>query len=431
MDNPTDRPAPGDALEESVSARRPSRVRSGAAAFRASLKLLFSRRFGIFFVASLLSNMGTWAQQIAEPWLLLSLGASPFIIGLDSFAGAAPAWGLTLIGGLLADRGDRRLVIASFQSVQMLCPLTLVVLLLIGDVQPWIVVALSLVVGVTDALSMPSFQTITPSIVERRQIGTALALNATQFNVSRILGPLLAGALMSAFGAIACFAANAASFIPFIVVALWILPKGARSRSQDAKPLHLGDALRRVRSDRDLAGSLATVFLTSLFCGPLIVFAPVLVKDVLLADVSAFGGAVGAFGAGGLVGSTLLLALSPAVDRRTICSLFAIAYGLAEIGIALAPWISVVLLLLGAGGIAMSASNISANTTLQTAAPRAMLGQTVSMFMLAIRGGLAVGSLVTGVTVGWLGVRHALLVNGVLAVMAQTTVAGLWWLRRR
>jgi MFS family permease len=416
MDGPIDRSAPGKT--------------SAKAALRESVALLFSRRFGTFFVASLLSNMGTWAQQIAEPWLLLSLGASPFIIGLDSFASSAPAWGLTLIGGLLADRGDRRLVIARFQSIQMLCPLALVVLLLTGQVQPWIVVVLSLVVGITDALSMPSFQTITPTIVERRQIGTALALNATQFNLSRMLGPLFAGVLMSAFGAIACFAANAASFIPFIVVALWILPKGAPAAAgRGTEAIRLATTLRRVRSDRDLAGSLATVFLTGLFCGPLIVFSPVLIRDVLQADVTAFGGAVGAFGAGGLLGSTLLLALGPAVDRRMICSLFAIAYGAAEIGAALAPWVPGTLLSLAVGGVAMSMSNISANTTLQTAAPRAMLGQSVSLFMLALRGGLSAGSLVTGVTVGWLGARHALAINGALAMIVQTAVAGRWWWR--
>src|SRR5471032_564337 len=105
--------------------------------FRESLALLATRRFGTFWVASLLSSIGTWAQQVAEPWLLLSLGASPFLIGLDSFAMNAPVWLLTLIGGLLADRADRREVIALFQSIQMLCPTAIVVLLLIGSVHPY------------------------------------------------------------------------------------------------------------------------------------------------------------------------------------------------------------------------------------------------------------------------------------------------------
>ncbi|MEJ1961439.1 MAG: MFS transporter [Gammaproteobacteria bacterium] len=104
-------------------------------AFRESLRLLGTRRFGTFWFASLLSSIGTWAQQVAEPWLLLSLGASPFLLGLDSFAMGAPVFVLTLLGGVLADRADRRHVIALFQSIQMLCPTLIVVLLLAGTIQ--------------------------------------------------------------------------------------------------------------------------------------------------------------------------------------------------------------------------------------------------------------------------------------------------------
>ncbi|HTS72921.1 MAG TPA: MFS transporter [Gaiellaceae bacterium] len=178
-----------------------------AEALGESLRLLRTRRFGTFWVASLLSSIGTWAQQVAEPWLLLSLGSSPFIVGLDAFAMDAPVWALTLLGGVLADRADRRKVILLFQSIQMLCPTLIVVLLVVNKVQPWMIVALSLVVGVTDALSMPSFQSIVPSIVEYEQIGTGIALNSTQLNLSRILGPALAGVLMVRLGALSCFVA--------------------------------------------------------------------------------------------------------------------------------------------------------------------------------------------------------------------------------
>ncbi len=99
---------------------------------------------------------------------------------------SAPVWLLTLSGGILADRCDRRRVITGFQSVQMLCPILIVVLLLAHGVRPWMIITLSLIVGITDALSMPSFSSIIPSIVERGQIGAALALNSTQFNLSRI-----------------------------------------------------------------------------------------------------------------------------------------------------------------------------------------------------------------------------------------------------
>jgi MFS family permease len=150
-----------------------------------------------FWFASLLSSIGTWAQQVAEPWVLLTLGASPFLIGLDSFAMDAPVWILTLAGGVLADRADRRRVIAIFQSIQMLCPTAIVILPVTHTIHPRMIIALSMVDGLTDALSMPSFQSIVPSIVTHEQVGRALALNSTQFNLSRIIGSAIAGVLIS------------------------------------------------------------------------------------------------------------------------------------------------------------------------------------------------------------------------------------------
>jgi MFS family permease len=401
-------------------------------AFRKSLELLFSRRFGTFWFANLLSNMGSWTQQVAEPWLLLSIGASSFVIGLDAFAIAAPAWLLTLVGGMLADRGDRRRVIATYQSIQMLCPAILVGLLLAGVVQPWMVVVLSLVVGITDALSMPSFQTIVPSIVERDQIAAALALNATQFNLSRILGPALAGLLLASSGAIACFSVNAFSYVPFIVVALWILPRG-RPASGGA-PVDASSArhplagFRNILRRPKLRGTLLIVFLTSLLCGPLIVFSPVLIRDVLHGDVTGFSGAMGAFGLGGLLGAAMLLALDTGVDRERLSSWCAIGYGTVVMLAALTPWLWGLAGLLVLAGISMSVSNTSANTLLQAAAPPRLLGQTVSLYMLALRGGVSVGSLVTGITVGFIGIREALLLNGGLAVVGQLIV---WQQRQR
>jgi MFS family permease len=409
--------------------REPLQLPAEVTSFADSLSLLRTRRFGTFCFASLLSNLGTWAQQVAEPWLLLSLGASSFLIGLDSFAMAAPVWLLTLFGGVLADWADRRRIIAICQSIQMLCPTLLVVLLLTHSVQPWMVIGLSLVVGVTDALSMPSFQSIVPSIVEHRQIASALALNATQFNLSRILGPALAGILMASLGAIGCFALNAASYVPFIWVALWILPQGKPSKAEAAPDRHhLFAGLREIARTPHLRGALATVLVTSTFCAPLIVFCPVLVKQVLRGDVSDFSLAIGAFGAGGLLGAIALLGIAPGVDRRRLSSWFAVGYGLVLVLVALNRWITALPVLLVLGGVAMSVSNTSANTLLQSAALPRLRGQTVSLYMLALRGGVSIGSLVTGILVSVLGVRYALVVNGVLAVAAQVAV-GREWLR--
>jgi MFS family permease len=399
---------------------------------RQSLRLLATRRFGTFWFASLLSNIGTWAQQVAQPWLLLSLGASPMLLGLDAFAMGAPVLLLTLVGGVLADRGDRRRIIATFQSIQMLCPLLIVVLILTGFVQPWMVVLTSLVVGITDALSMPSFQSIVPSIVEREQIPTGIALNSTQFNLSRILGPAVAGMLMAGIGAAGAYAVNAASYVPFILVALWILPRGARpavptSSHDDRFDRHaLFAGVREIAGEPVLRNALLTVLTTSSLCVPLITFCPLLVKQVFHGDINHFSLTIGAFGAGGLLGAIALLAVDPRRDRRPLSSGFAVAFGALVALAALVPWFWALPVVFVLAGIAMTASNASANTLLQSVAPARIRGQSVSLFMLAMRGGVSLGGLLTGVTISLLGVGEALLLNGVLAMMAHMALRRAW-----
>jgi MFS family permease len=397
-------------------------------AFAQSLHLLGTRRFGTFCFASLLSNFGTWAQNVAEPWLLLTLGASSFLIGLDSFVMSAPVWVLTLVGGLLADRSDRRRVIATCQSIQMLCPLLLVVLLLTGGVQPWIVIALALVVGVTDALSMPSFTSIVPSIVERKEIPAALALNATQFNLSRVLGPALAGVIMAGVGAVGCFALSWASYLPFIWVALWILPRGKPAATEEDGPENrrIRAGLRYVMRTPNLRYALLTVLFTSILCGPLIVFCPVLVKQAFQGDVGGFSAAVSAFGIGGLLGAVALLGVDPAHDRRRMSSWLAVAYGATVALVAVNPWFWGLPVLLALAGLFMTVSNTSANALLQSTSLSAMRGRTVSLYMLAMRGGIAIGSLATGLAVDWLGVRDALLIDGAAAIVLQLLVGIAW-----
>ena len=397
--------------------------------FHASLQLLLTRRFGTFWLASLLSNIGTWAQQVAQPWLLLSLGASPWLLGLDSFALGGPGLLLTLVGGVLADRADRRRLIAVLQSIQMLCPLLIVGLLLHGAIQPWIIVALSLVVGVTDALSMPSFQTIVSTLVDRRQLPTGIALNTTQFNLSRILGPSLAGVLMASIGAAGAFAVSAASYLPFIAVALWILPRAAVRAVAPAEGGGDGQLLagaRAVLAQPALRGAVLTVLVGSLLCSPLLTFCPVLVRTVFQADVAQFSLTVSAFGLGGLLGGLLLMAVDPARDRRPLASWAASGFAAVVLLSALNPWGWALPLLFVAGGLAMTAANASANAWLQSQAPAAIRGQTVSLFMLAMRGGTALGGLLTGLTVSAWGVREALALNGLLALLAVAGVRRGW-----
>ncbi len=396
---------------------------------RESLALLGSRTFGVYWLASLLSNVGYWANEVAQPWLLLGLGGSSFLVGLDSFMGDAPGWVLTLAGGLLADRADRRWVIASFQTIQMLCPIALVVLIVTHTIQPWMIIVTSLVVGITDALSMPSFQTIVPSIVRRDQIGAGLALSSTQFNLSRVLGPGMAGLLMAGAGAVWCFVANAASYVPFILVALWILPRGradARSDEHAEASTEPPVDLRTIVATPHVHWALGVVAVLSFLCSPLLTFCPVLVRDAFGGTAATFSIAVGAFGVGGLLGGLVLLGIDTARDVRRLTITLAIACGAAVASAGIAPRFWMLPIVLTIAGATLSMTSTLINTLLQTTASPRHRGRTISLVMFAMRGGMALGSLTTGAVIGLVGVRTALIANGVIAISAQLALGALW-----
>jgi len=284
------------------------------------------------------------------------------------------------------------------------------------------------VVGITDALSMPSFQSIVPSIVTREQIGRGLALNSTQFNLSRILGPAIAGVLMASFGAISCFVVNVVSYVPFIGVALWILPRRTPEPVHpDAPPRrHLFAGVGDILQQRHLCGALLTVLSTGALCAPIVTFSSVLVKEVFHGNASHFSIAVASFGAGGLLGASGLLGVAPSIDQRRLSSGFAVGYGAVLVLTALNPWFWGMPPLLMLAGVSMTISNTAANSLLQATTSPRLLGQTVSLYMLAMRGGMSLGALLTGAAVSLLGVRHALLLDGLVAMAVQATLARMW-----
>jgi predicted MFS family arabinose efflux permease len=233
---------------------------------------------------------------------------------------------------------------------------------------------------------------------------------------------------MSSIGATACFVASALSYVPFIGVALWILPSwkppAADPAAPPRKPLLAG--IREIVRVPHVRGALLTVLATGVLCGPLVTFIPVLVKQVFHGGAGQFSAAVVAFGVGGLIGATSLLSVPSSVDRRRLSSGFAIAFGVLLVLTALSPGYWAVPPLLVLAGASMTVSNIAANVLLQSTASPRLLGQTVSLYMLALRGGLSIGALATGATVTMLGVQRALLINGILAIVFQAALARQW-----
>ena len=367
-------------------------------------------------------------QQVAEPWLVLRLSNSPFLLGLDSFMTDAPVWLLILVGGLLADRRDRRHTALFFQGIQVVCPILIVVLLATGRIQVWMVIALSLVVGVTDALSGPSINALVPSSVPEDDVASAVALNSAQFNLSRVLGPFFAGVAMATVGPIVCFALNASSYAPYLLaIYLLRIPSPPRRRPEagprrERARASLLEAFGTIAKRRRLRGAFLTVILTSVFCMPMVTFMPVLVRDAFHLGSGEFGGALSVFGFGGLIGAAVVLPLKTNRHRQILSNLAALGLSALVVAMALDRIFGVLLALVFVAGVLMVASNTAANSILQSSIDGRIRGRVSSMYTLALRGGAPLGNLASGLATSHWGIRRALVVNGLLALACHAAL---------
>src|SRR5689334_14877945 len=184
-------------------------------AFRRIAAALTYRDFRVLWFGAFTSTIGTWMQKVAQNWLVLTISgsSSAFFLGLDSFLGELPILLLTLVGGVVADRYDRKRLLLSSQYIQMTAAFTLAALVYWDVVRIWHVLTLSVITGLAQAFGGPAYQSLLPSLVGKNDVPNAIAFNSIQFNLARVIGPLLAGAALAAFGMVACFGLNALSFI--------------------------------------------------------------------------------------------------------------------------------------------------------------------------------------------------------------------------
>src|SRR5918911_2794351 len=193
--------------------RTPTRAGRRSEMFRA----LRHRNFRLFWTGAFLSNVGTWMQSVAQAWLVYQLTNSPFWLGFDAFLATAPGLVLTLLGGVFADIVDRKRLLIFTQVGAGLTALTLATLQATHVLQWWMILCASFVTGCCMSLAAPSYQAITFDLVGREDLANAIALNSTQFQLSRVLGPVLAGPALRYFGPAGCFYANGFSFAAVVV----------------------------------------------------------------------------------------------------------------------------------------------------------------------------------------------------------------------
>jgi MFS family permease len=387
------------------------------------------RNYRLFFAGQLASVCGTWMQNIAMYWLVLSLTHSAVAVGVLSLCRFGPFTLFGLVAGVVADRLDNRRTVIVTQSVQMTFSALLAAITVLGHVQAWHVYAIAFATGSALVLDAPSRQSLTFQMVGRNELPNAVALNSSLFNTARIFGPALAGVLIAAVGAGWCFAINAASFLAVLAGLLAmrvddLYPLDRRDRPTIWKGSREGFAY--ARRSRPVKVVLGMMVVFASICFNFNILLPILAKQTLDAGPRTFGVLSACFGAGALVGALGSAALARASWRVMLVG--AAGFGLCELAIAPLRTVALVGALLFVCGVFFTAYTANSNAAIQLDSPDYIRGRVLGLYYYAWNGLAPVGS----VFVGWLcdigGTTLAFSVAGTCAL--AVTAAGAAAIRR-
>jgi MFS family permease len=391
------------------------------------------RNYRLFFAGQLISLVGTWMQTVAQSWLVLSLTGDPLALGLVAAAQFGPVLVLGLFGGLIADGLPKRRTLIATQVSAMTLALILGVLTATNLVTVPIVFVLAFLLGITNAIDMPTRQAFVIEMVGREDVGNAVALNSAMFNTARIVGPAVAGLTVEAFSISIAFFLNGLSFLA--VIASYFLmdeskfharPRMPRPTSLREVGANLAEGLSYVRRTEIVLLATIVIGLVSTFAMNFNVLIPPFARDVLHTDAGGFGFLMAASGIG-----SLCAALGIAFAGRTTSWVIAggsIVLGLAEILVGATTSYAIALVGMfaaGAGAIAMAAT---VNTTMQLAVPDALRGRVMSVYTTVFAGSTPIGGPLIGAVAATFGPAFGLAAGGVVA--AATGVGAAVWVAR-
>ena len=372
------------------------------------------RDFRVLWFGAFTSTVGTWMQKVAQSWLVFDLTKSSFFLGLDDFLGQLPILLFTLIGGVVADRHDRRRLLLGSQYVQMATAFTLALLVYFRAVTIWHILALSFTVGFAQAFGGPAYQALIPSLVSKKDLPNAIALNSIQFNLARVFGPLLAGATLAAFGTAMCFGLNGLSFLVVIVALLSLGIKHIPPTERKPMLQEMKGGLSYVRNQPEITALTVLAFLTTFLGLPLLTFLPVFARDIFHGDVGRYSRMMAFSGAGAVIGALVVAWLGRFKHMGLALLVVQAVFGalVAAFAVSRVLWLSDLILFL-AGGALIVVFSMTASLV-QLLVPDHLRGRVVSIYMVAFRGGMPLGSLAGGYAASLTSAPHVLAVNGAL-----------------
>jgi MFS family permease len=380
------------------------------------------RDFAFFWTGNLLSNVGTWMQNLALGWLVLVMTDSPFLLGLNGFLGMAPSLVFSLPGGAIADRLNRRKLMLATQTSMMVLALTLALLTSFRLITIAEILAISFLTGLAAALNHPAYLSLVPDLVEREDLINAVALNSAQFNMSRAIGPTAAGLALGSLGAAGCFYLNSVSFLALIIALLAI--KIPPRHLQDGPTVWRAmiDGLHFVRRHRAILMLLSIPAFLSLLGLPFVVLMPAYARDVLGVDATGLGYLMGGAGLGAVASALTLAAQANIQLRGRYILMCAAIFSIALIMLSQANSFQWAFLLLVVIGVTMVGALALTNTTLQWLSPPELRGRIMSMYTLSVMGLVPLGNLQAGALAEVMGIRFVLALGGAICLVYFLTL---------
>jgi predicted MFS family arabinose efflux permease len=383
---------------------------------RRVFKAFHYREFRLLWFGACTSSIGTWMQVVAQSWLVFSISKSAFMLGLDGFLGQIPIVLFSLIGGVIADRIDRRRVLLGSQYVQMTSAFLLTLLIAFNLVKVWQILSLSFVVGCAQSFGGPAYSALVPMLVEKEDLPNAIALNSIQFNLARVIGPVLGGLALTGLGAAWCFGLNGLSFVAVIISLLLLTVTFAPQKTNESILTGVKQGIGFVRGQGAMVGLIALAFCMTALAIPTLTFLPVFAKDVFHRGPTAFTILLSCSGIGSVAGALIVAALGNVQNKGQIALLTMLLLGGSITGFAISKSIVLSGALLIVSGAAMMGVFSMVSSLVQLITPNEMRGRVMSVYNLAFRGGMPLGSLATGWLVPIYSAPHVLAANGLLLV---------------
>jgi MFS family permease len=390
------------------------------------LSALRGRDFRLFWVGAFVSNIGSWIQSIALSWLVLQLTNSPFALGIVNFASTVPILALSLLGGVFVDRADRRRWLQVTQSLLLILAAILAAVTYLGQVRIEHIIAIALLTGIVTAANSPAWQAFIVDLVEPSDLPTAIALNSTQFNLSRVLGPSIAGVLLAIIGAAGCFFVNSLSYVAVVGALFFIHPRRI-VRRQEAGSIwqRLGVGLTYVAGHPVLRPLVLQTSVMTVFGFPYALLMPVMAQQVLGLGASGYGAMMSATGIGAICGSLSVAAFGRRFPRGRLLVAAELGFSASVVGFSASRSFPIALALLGCLGFGMIVYMTNANTTLQLTTPDELRGRVMSIWTLVSFGMAPLGSLIAGAIAERWGAPTALGFGGLVCALAGVTTAFL------